>query len=437
MTWQRGITILGGVALVGWCAARPPAGPIQAGGGSTGASALEQLDRDIAFFTERAERDPESALDLSSLAARYLQRARETGSEQDNLRAEEAACRSLKLRRVNNGQTYAVLASSLLAQHRFPEALAAAHQLVAADSTALSALGLLGEVYLELGHYDSARVVFGPLRLHRDLAIAPRLARWAELTGHLSQAGRILDQAIRRLPSHTHLRPEQVAWFHLRRGEVFLKQGRLRDAERAFHAGLRARPDDHRLLAAVARLELLRGRPQRAIEYADRSLATMLDPATLGVVADAYGTLGDSVRAEEYQRAMEVTVTGQSGPFHRAWGQFLLDHDQRVAEVLARAEEEIRSRRDVYGHDLLAWALYKQGRLTESAEAMGAALALGTEDASLSYHAGVIHRALGNATEARRHLEQALALNPYFHPTHPKAARRILAALDAEAESQR
>ena len=54
---------------------------------------------------------------------------------------------------------------------------------------------------------------------------------------------------------------------------------------------------------------------------------------------------------------------------------------------------------------------------------------MGTQDAQLFYHAGEIERALGHDDAARRHLARALAVNQYFHPTQPAAARAALAAL--------
>jgi hypothetical protein len=61
---------------------------------------------------------------------------------------------------------------------------------------------------------------------------------------------------------------------------------------------------------------------------------------------------------------------------------------------------------------------------------MAEALRLGTRDARLFYHAGMIERALGNTAAAAAYLRQALATNPRFHPRHADDARRALRALD-------
>ena len=60
---------------------------------------------------------------------------------------------------------------------------------------------------------------------------------------------------------------------------------------------------------------------------------------------------------------------------------------------------------------------------------MAEALALGTRDAKLLYHAGMIEAALGNDAAARRNLEDALALDPSFDPLAVRTARTTLAGL--------
>jgi tetratricopeptide (TPR) repeat protein len=100
-----------------------------------------------------------------------------------------------------------------------------------------------------------------------------------------------------------------------------------------------------------------------------------------------------------------------------------------VPRVLAKVREEIQTRRDIYGYDLLAWALHKSGDDREAARAMQSALALGTRDAMLLYHAGMIAFAQGDRPQAREYLNQALQVNRYWDPFQPAQARAVLASL--------
>jgi tetratricopeptide (TPR) repeat protein len=129
------------------------------------------------------------------------------------------------------------------------------------------------------------------------------------------------------------------------------------------------------------------------VRYGDSSLARHLDPATLAAVGDAWHARGDTATAEQYYRAMEASTQAPRGGFHRAWYLALLDHDRRVPEILTAVRRDLAARHDVYGYDLLAWALFKSGRIAEARTAIGRALAWGTQDPQLHAHAAAIARA--------------------------------------------
>lgn len=361
----------------------------------------EIRDRDIAFYERRAGEDTASAGDRAQLAALYLQRARTGGSFADFERAERVARQSLHLRTAHNAQTFALLASALMARHDFIGALRVARRADSLEPGNASHIALLGEIELELGAYDSAAAHFTSLHFGGDqFTVAARVARWREITGHADAARRLLHSAVSRVDRRDDLPKEQVSWFHYRLGELELRTGHLDSAEASFRRGLAIFPDDYRILGGLARLESVRHRWQRAIDYGSQAVAVQLDPATLGTISEAYLALGDTAHATEYARAMTASTLEQPGAIHRAWGLFILDHGTlRDAErVLAKTREELRTRHDVYGYDLLAWALHRQGRDGDARAAMRRALAQHTEDPQLLRHAQAIDDALAGAS---------------------------------------
>ncbi|MEO8193025.1 MAG: tetratricopeptide repeat protein [Gemmatimonadales bacterium] len=393
-------------------------------------STLADRDVQISVWRKALTADSGSAIALGMLAGLYVQRGRESGDESNYAEAEAYARRSVGLRTNRNGAAFVTLASALLTQHRFVEADSIATKLVSLEPDIPQYRSMLGEISLELGDYDRARSLFDSLRSQRThLSIAPRLARWMELNGESDAARKLLYSALAEAKRRRDLPREQLAWFHLRVGDIEMRSGRLRGARSEFEAGLHAAPGDYRLLAAMSRLEAVQGHPSAAIDFGERSMAIKLDPATLGTIGDAWAQLGDTAQAEDYFKTMEVAVAGQPGAYHRAWSLFLLDHDRRVGEVLANVGFELETRRDIYGYDLLAWALHKSGRNAEARDAMAMALRMGTQDAMLFYHAGMIERGLGDKPRARHYLERALAINPWFHPTQSREARAALAVM--------
>jgi tetratricopeptide (TPR) repeat protein len=111
---------------------------------------------------------------------------------------------------------------------------------------------------------------------------------------------------------------------------------------------------------------------------------------------------------------------------------FYSDHDLKLKQSLELAKRELDVRRDIYTYDVLAWALYKNGKPQDAVAAMADALKLGTKDARLFFHAGMIHRALGDTEKARRYLQQALATNSHFHVLQADVARQALTDLGPE-----
>ena len=374
-----------GAVTAGLLGASPPA-PHPADAAARIRRAEERLVRgeDIRFFQARIARDPSGATDLVRLARLLLAEGRASGEERDLVRAEAASRRALANRPERNAPAWQTLTAALLGQHRFGEAVVAARRALEESPGDAAAQAALGEVLLELGEYPAADTIFRGLTLRRfDPAIAPRYARWLELRGHAGDARRLLERARDEAVRAAGPTSDQLAWYELRLGDLALRFGAHREAARRLDAGLALAPDDWRLLATRARLALVTGDLEDAIALGDSSLARHLDPASLALVGDALQARGEEARATEYFRAMEAMSRQPAGGFHRAWYLALLDHDRQIPEVLAAVERDLRSRRDVYGQDLYAWALFKSGRLDAARTAARQALAWGTEDPEL------------------------------------------------------
>lgn len=357
------------------------------------ASPAAQLNRDIDFYATRLRQDPRSALDHVALASLLLTRSRTTTSNADLRAAEEHARASVALRRHRNAHASEVLASVLMARHAFREALAVAATADSLDPGTPALIALIGEIELECGDYAAAATRFRTLSFARDqFSIAARVARWHELSGRSAEARALLVQAIRAVDRRDDLPREQVAWFHYRLGELELRLGRNDAADAALTRALDINPDDPRALGGLSRVATARRDWRAAIAFGERAIGVQFDPATLGTISTAHAALGDSLQSARYADAMTRSALQQPGAIHRAWGLFILDHGATSArrDVLRRARAELRDRRDIYGYDLYAWALYRDGQRAAARRAMASALMQGTEDVLLTAHASAI-----------------------------------------------
>ena len=181
---------------------------------------------------------------LGQLAALHLQRAREGGGWPDYLVADSLARRSLRRRTNRNGATAVTLVNALLAQHQFVEARDVAVQLVQREGDIPEYRALLGEVSMELGDDDVASAMFRSVWEQRtQLSMAPRVARWLELTNHVDGARNLLTTARDNAVATRTIASETRAWFELRLGDLELRAGNLRRAKSAYAAGPLKSPD--------------------------------------------------------------------------------------------------------------------------------------------------------------------------------------------------
>jgi tetratricopeptide (TPR) repeat protein len=121
--------------------------------------------------------------------------------------------------------------------------------------------------------------------------------------------------------------------------------------------------------------------------------------------------------------------------YNRELALFYADHDVKLPEALQLAERELEVRKDIYTDDVLAWALYKNDKPEEALTVMTRALRLGTKDARLFFHAGMIYHRLGKQDQAKDYLQRALKLNPHFHPTQADLAARVLQELGGQSRT--
>jgi len=204
------------------------------------------------------------------------------------------------------------------------------------------------------------------------------------------------------------------------------QSGNLAGAEREIQAALRAYPSYHRGLAAMGQVRAAQRRYNEALEFYKQAIAVIPLPLYASALGDIYHRQKKAAEAEKQYALVEYI--GKLGSlnqqvYNRELALFYADHDRHLSESLALAQKELEARHDVYTWDALAWSLLKNGRASEAHEAMQKALAIGTHDSLLFFHAASIERQLGNP-DAAEYARKAIALNPQFHVLYAEEARR-------------
>lgn len=386
-------------------------------------------DRQILAAQGVIERAPNVSVGYNLLASAYIQKARETGDFGFYARAEALFMRSLEIEPDNHGAVK-IQSFVLLSFHRFGEALEVARHSVQQDPKDYEAYGALVDALVELGKYEEAQHAVQTM-----LDVRPYTASYARASYLRSLYGKT-DGAIEAMrlavESANPGDPESVAWCLVHLGDELVNAGRLQDAEREYDRALFTFPDYRLALAGKARARLAAGDADKAVEFYKRAQEQVPTPDVVIALGDLYAKLGrseDAKRQYDLVEFIERTST-TAGTYSRQLALFYADHDIKLDDALKIARRERAARSDIFTNDALAWCLYKKGELAESKTEIDTALRLGTRDARLLYHAGMIYKKLGDSHTAEKYLKQALAINPAFDVLQADVAKETLRAIN-------
>ncbi|MFL6210719.1 MAG: tetratricopeptide repeat protein [Pyrinomonadaceae bacterium] len=388
----------------------------------------------IRFLEERVRQDPLDFIAYNKLCGYYLQRQRELGDVQYLELALRAARASLKaIPAEQNPGGLAALARAEFTTHDFATTRDHARQLIALEPRKGYPYELLGDALLELGDYDGAESAFTQLeRLQgpQSLSVSLRRGHIALLRGQVDEARTRYQFALTLALDPVPPDRETVAWCRWQLGELAFAQGDYEQAEQRYREALTTFPDYYRATAALGRVRAARGDLPDAIKQYEQVTKRLPDPNYVAALGDLYKLAGrEREAAAQYALVEQIArLSALNGAlYNRQLALFYADHDLKPDEAYQLAAREYQVRRDIYGADALAWTALKAGKLAAAQTAIKEALKLGTRDAKLLYHAGLIARAAGDQAAAHDYLQRARALNPQFDPLQAKFAQQARA----------
>lgn len=380
-------------------------------------TSFEGMAQTVATARRRLAADPtdvEAAVSLADVLMRQgrVERHGAHGAEA------EAVLRSVLREEPDNYTAVKMLGLTLLAQHRFRDAVTAATKAIGLRPTDAWNYGVLGDAQLELGEYDQAFAAFDRMASIRpDASVYARIAYAHELQGRLGDALRHMRRAAEATGAHD---PESLAWHYAQLGHLYLEMGAVESARREFAHADYAFPGHPYARLGLARVAAARQDYPAALQLYQELLVTGATPEIAASVGDMLALAGDAAGAAAmYARAetLERQAWTSEAPQPAALARMLAERGLKTAEAVALAEEAASTRSDIFTMDALALAYFRAGRLDEAASASARALRTGTRDRRLLYHAAAIAHARGRDDEAKRLMAQVLEGTPALDAT--------------------
>ncbi|MGC9436405.1 tetratricopeptide repeat protein [Streptomyces sp. WG5] len=434
-----GAAVLGGVLVLlprGAGDAPPPApGPaaLARGAVTTGTpAALGDLAVLIGDREKHLRAHPLDGASWAVLGAAYVERGRRTADTANWPKAEKALRTSLKVGSERNPQALEGLAALSVARRDFPAAKKWGESAVKAAPKRWTAHAVLIDAYTGLGDHEGVgRALDKVMELRPDTpAVGARAAAvyrdrgWRE-----DAAARISDAAA---AAGT---PAERAAYLEQAGRLAFERGDRQEALRFFQEALRTDPDQRAAQAGQGRALASLGRTTDALSAYQAALVKRPGPEyalELGELYESLG-LGQAARVQyDLLRERVRAAEAAGGDEQLVLGRFEADHGD-PASAVRRLRAEWGRQPGTAVADALGWALHRAGEHGEALEfatiATDGDKGGGVRSALYVFHRGVIEKELGRYGPARRHLREALMINPYFSPLWAPEAERALTEL--------
>lgn len=372
------------------------------------------------------EKSPASAEAHLQAASAYINAARRSGDFGINAHAKKAVERALEIS-PDDVQARKLKATLHLTYHEFAEALKLGEEIAASGPPDAFVLGVITDAHTQLGNYSQA--VETAQRMVDTKPNSQSYSRVALLRGLHGDTGGAAEMFKLAARTADPADREAQAWTLSQLGDLYWRSGRLDDAEKVYDEALALLPDYYLAAAGKGRVRAAKGDLASAASLLSGVAERSPHTGYAILLGDIYNRMGQSESAKRlYALADNAEVLGDFHDAHRV-ALYWADSDQNLDKALEIAEADYADLKDVYAADILAWCLYKKGRFEEARAKSNEAMRIGTKDAVLFYHAGMIELALGNRDKAERLLRSAMELNPSFDLIQSGVARSTLASL--------
>ena len=362
-----------------------------------------------------------------SIATAFISEGRITGN---NGYYSEAAIKMLdKARAVSpenkdiDFESLSLKSAVLLNMHQFKDALATAKQGVTINSYNAGIYGAMIDAHVEMGDYNAAVADCDKmLNIRPDLRSYSRASYLRQIHGDNDGALEAMKMAVESgVPGM-----ESTEWARVNWGDLYFNIGKLDTARMIYESVLSYRPGYPYAEMGLARVAAAHKNYDQAITHTSNAIKVLSEAAFVSYLGDLYTLKGDKEKGEETHK--DVVRLLEEGEKDQAKSKILQHNGHRElamaylsvkdydkALLHAQADYNLRPA-NIDANELMAWVLYLKGAYAEAVKYQDVVFKTKIKNANLSYKAGLVYAAAGNATRADQLKKEGLSISSFIDP---------------------
>jgi hypothetical protein len=372
---------------------------------------LESIQKELQFWEDKFKKAPSQLPYLSIIASNNTQLFDRTGKIEYLYKADSLLVVLNKFYNQQITGTLRSLARNYISQHRFKEALGLAQKAKALGDGLDETNKLLFDVNLELGNYQEAEKSLAALPDTKGFDYLIRIAKWNDHLGDINRAVSFMKDAAKVAEKEDN--ESLKIWAYTNLGDISGHAGNIEESYSYYLKTLQIDPNNTYALKGLAWINFSH---EKNTKEAKRIIAKIQERHD---TADYYLLLAEIAKFEDNKSEIKKNLdtyfnflkSKDYGAMYTKYNVLIYAEDaKKVDEAIALSKIEIAHRPTPDSYDLLAWSLFKKGKIKEALAIEETHIIGKSFEPKLIYHLAKILKA-NNKTEKISKMKEDLESN--------------------------
>ena len=340
--------------------------------------------------------DSSQLMSFGIVGGEYNRYFQNTGDIKYLKNAEKVLKKSADIANISRAGMYRALARNYISQHRFREAKQWADSAQAVGGGRDETRGLMFDVHMELGNYDTAQKYLDSLKNMKDFGYLIRVAKWNDHNGDLDTTIRFMEKA--RDKAENSKNTGLMLWSYTNLADYYGHAGRIEDSYNHFLKTLRLDPENAYAKKGIAWIVFsYEKRPKEAMRILDSVTKHYKSPAYFLLKSEIADFMGDDMKSmanlDKYYRLVQDPSYGD---MYNAYNISLFLHrTEQFDSALELAEREVANRPTPESYSFLAYSYFKKGNLKKAKEIVENHIEGRTFEPAILLRTAEIYKAIG------------------------------------------
>ncbi len=378
------------------------------------------------LWNSKIKPDSSQLMSFGIVGGEYNRYFQNTGDIKYLKKAEKVLKKAADIANVSRAGMYRDLARNYISQHRFREAKQWADSANAIGSGLNQTQGLMFDLQMELGNYDTAEKYLDSLKNMEDFGYLIRLAKWNDHSGDLDTTIRFMEKAKEQAENSKNT--GLLLWSYTNLADYYGHAGRIKDSYNHYLKTLRLDPENAYAKKGIAWIVFSHEKkPGEAMRILDSVTKYYKSPDYFLLKSEIAEYMGDDMKSvANIDNYFKLVQNSAYGDMYNAYNISLyLNQTEQYDKAFELAQKEVANRPTPESYSFLAYSHLKMGNKQKARDIVEEYIEGNTFEPAVLLRTAEIYKATGSTDRVKQLKEELLGAIYELGPATEKVISQL------------